>query len=107
MSASPLPESTTVCVAGCGPAGAVLGLMLALADFTHLPGHFQYLSMVPQWDFLSFITGEAKHYPTFALCTETEAVGLIEHDGVVRGVRYRTGGDGREHELRALLTVAA
>jgi 2-polyprenyl-6-methoxyphenol hydroxylase-like FAD-dependent oxidoreductase len=169
VSATPVPDSTTVCIAGCGPAGGVLGLMLAragievvvlekypdffrdfrgdtihastlrvladldllpvfeklpqqrttsiammtdegmvtLADFTDLPGRFQYLSMVPQWDFLSFITGEAKQYPTFTLCTETEAVGLIERDGVVRGVRYRSAGDTSEHELQALLTVAA
>jgi 2-polyprenyl-6-methoxyphenol hydroxylase-like FAD-dependent oxidoreductase len=80
---------------------------VTLADFTDLPGRFQYLSMVPQWDFLSFITGEAKQYPTFTLCTETEAVGLIERDGVVRGVRYRSTGGTSEPELQALLTVAA
>src|ERR687883_2085905 len=31
MPAAPVPESTTVCVVGCGPAGAMLGLMLARA----------------------------------------------------------------------------
>ena len=28
-------------------------------DFTELPGRFRYLSMVPQWDFLSFLAVEA------------------------------------------------
>jgi 2-polyprenyl-6-methoxyphenol hydroxylase-like FAD-dependent oxidoreductase len=71
-----------------------------------LPGRFQYLSMVPQWDFLSFLTTEAsRRYPAFALRMSAEVVGLIEEDGVVRGVRYR--GDDGEHELRAVLTVAA
>jgi 2-polyprenyl-6-methoxyphenol hydroxylase-like FAD-dependent oxidoreductase len=77
-----------------------------LGDFTRLPGKFQALSMVPQWDFLDFITAEAERYPTFRLQRRTRVVGLVEEDGVVRGVRYQTD-DGEEGELRALLTVAA
>jgi 2-polyprenyl-6-methoxyphenol hydroxylase-like FAD-dependent oxidoreductase len=164
-----VPAETTVCIVGCRPAGALLGLMLAragidvvvlekypdffrdfrgdiihastlqvladldllpgfeqlpqqrttsiammtdegfvtLADFAHLPGDFQYLSMIPQWDFLSFITDEAKQYPTFRLRTETEAVDLIELDGAVRGVRCRVAGESGEREVRAVLAVAA
>jgi 2-polyprenyl-6-methoxyphenol hydroxylase-like FAD-dependent oxidoreductase len=68
-----------------------------LGDFTQLPGKFQSLSMVPQWDFLDFITTEAEKYPTFRLQFRTRVVGLIEEDGVVRGVRYRTH-DGEEGE---------
>jgi 2-polyprenyl-6-methoxyphenol hydroxylase-like FAD-dependent oxidoreductase len=97
-----LPQQRTTSIAMMTDEG-----MVTLADFTELPGRFQYLSMVPQWDFLSFVTAEAKQYSAFTLCTETEAVGLVERDGVVRGVRYRTSGDSREHELRAVLTVAA
>ena len=116
------PAVTTVCIAGCGPAGAMLGLLLAragidvvvlekhadflrdfrgdtvhastlqvfaelglleafeklpqqrttgitlmtdrgtvlLGDFTRLPGRFQCLSMVPQWEFLNLLTAEAQ-----------------------------------------------
>jgi 2-polyprenyl-6-methoxyphenol hydroxylase-like FAD-dependent oxidoreductase len=165
-------DETTVCIAGCGPAGAMLGLMLAragvdvivlekysdffrdfrgdtihastlqvldelgllagfqelpqqrttsialmtddgmltLGDFTRLPGQFQALSMVPQWDFLDFITAQAEQLPTFTLRRESEVTGLIEENGVVRGVRYllRThGAGGQERQLRAVLTVAA
>ncbi len=165
-----LPAATTVCIAGCGPAGAVLGLLLAragidvvvlerhadflrdfrgdtvhastmqvlaeldllegferlpqqrttaitlmtddgfvpLGDFTRLPGRFQCLSMVPQYELLDFLTTEAARSPSFALHRRVEVVGLVEEDGAVTGVRYRrTGGDGTEGELRALLTVAA
>ncbi len=160
--------STTVCIAGCGPAGAMLSLMLAragvdvvvleqypdffrdfrgdtihastlqvldelglltgferlpqqkttsismvtdegtftLGDFTRLPGKFQALSLVPQWDFLDFLVGAAERYPTFHLQRRTRVVGLIEEDGAVRGVRYQTD-TGEQGELRALLTVAA
>ena len=57
-----------------------------MGDFTELPGKFRYMSMVPQWDFLSFLTEEAARYPAFALHREVEVVGLVEDDGgVVRG----------------------
>ena len=163
-----LPESTTCVVAGCGPAGAMLGLLLARAgvdvvvlekhpdffrdfrvdtvhastlrildeldlieafdrvpqqrttqislmtddgltpmgDFTTLPGRFPYMAMVPQWDFLSFLTAQAARYPEFALHREVEVIGLVEDpDGLVRGVRCRTA-DG-EQIVRADLVVVA
>jgi 2-polyprenyl-6-methoxyphenol hydroxylase-like FAD-dependent oxidoreductase len=162
-----MAERTTCCVVGCGPAGAMLGLLLARAgvgvvvlekypdffrdfrgdtihastlqvldelgllprfdqlpqqhtsrisiltddgmvpfgDFTHLPGPFQYISFVPQWDFLTFVTDEARRYPSFTLRRQAEFVGLVVEDGQVCGVRYRAP-DG-EHELRATLTVGA
>ncbi len=164
------PATTTVCIAGCGPAGAMLGLLLAragidvvvlekhadflrdfrgdtvhastmqvlaeldllegfeklpqqrtttitlmtddgfvpLGDFTRLPGRFQCLSMVPQYEFLDFLTTEARRAPSFALHRQVEVVGLMEQNGSVTGVRYRrTDGDGSVGELRAVLTVAA
>jgi 2-polyprenyl-6-methoxyphenol hydroxylase-like FAD-dependent oxidoreductase len=165
---------TTVCIAGCGPAGAMLALLLAragvdvvvlekhadfhrdfrgdtihastvqvvdelgllpaferlpqqrttavtlmtdsgtvtLGDFTRLPGRFQSLSMVPQWDFLDFLVAEARTNPSFRLVRQAEVVGLVEEGGRVRGVRYRDHSDDEdadttEREVRAALTVAA
>ncbi len=157
----------TCCVIGCGPAGAMLGLMLAregvdvlvlekhadflrdfrgdtlhpstmeimdelgladgLLDLEHtkaqriearLPGRtvtvaelgrlktrYPYITFMPQWDFLDYVTGEAGRYPNFHLQTNAEAKELILEDGTVRGVRYETSEDPRE--ARALLTVAA
>jgi 2-polyprenyl-6-methoxyphenol hydroxylase-like FAD-dependent oxidoreductase len=168
MSDTTETATTTVCVVGCGPAGAMLSLMLAragvdvtvleqypdffrdfrgdtihastlqvidelgllpgfeqlpqqkttsismvtdkgtftLGDFTRLPGKFQALSMVPQWDFLDFITGEAEKYPTFRLQRRSRVIGLLEEAGVVHGVRYQHD-TGEQREVRALLTVAA
>jgi len=158
---------TTCCVIGCGPAGAMLGLMLAregvdvlvlekhadflrdfrgdtihpstmeimdelglaegLLDLEHmkaprlearLPGgtvtvadlrrlktRYPYITFMPQWDFLDYVTREAKRYPNFRLEMNAEARVLILEDGVVRGVRYETPEGSRE--ARALLTVAA
>ena len=118
----PAAAQVDVCIVGCGPAGAMLGLLLAragvevvvlekhpdfhrdfrgdtihastlqvldelglmpafdrlphqptrtvammtddgmvtLGDFSRLPGNFQYLSMVPQWDFLTFLTARGR-----------------------------------------------
>ncbi|MFE0150404.1 FAD-dependent oxidoreductase [Nonomuraea sp. NPDC059007] len=66
---------------------------------------YNYIAMVPQWDFLDLITGAAKEYPSFRLIMNAEATGLIREDGVVRGLRYRDASG--EHEIRAALTVAA
>jgi 2-polyprenyl-6-methoxyphenol hydroxylase-like FAD-dependent oxidoreductase len=155
------------CIAGCGPAGAILGLLLAragldvlvlekhgdflrdfrgdtihpstleilaelgLADrflqlphsevasiamrtpagleidfsFHDLPSRFPYIAFVPQWDFLDFITDEAKRYPGFRLRMNAEVTGLLEEDGIVRGVTYRDAAG--EHVVRARLTVGA
>ena len=158
---------TPCCVAGCGPAGALVGYLLAragvpvvvlekhsdfLRDFRgdtihpstleildevgladrflalphskvsklsirtttgqkavisleRLPSKFRFIAMVPQWDFLEFLTREAGRFPAFRLVRNAEVIGLLEADGVIRGVRYRDHAG--EHEIDALLTIGA
>ena len=74
-------------------------------DFSHLNTKYPYITMMPQKDFLEFITGEAKRYPNFRLVMEARVRELVEEDGVIRGVRYEAE-DGW-HEVRAVLTVGA
>ncbi len=74
-------------------------------DLSRLNTKFPYITMMPQTSFLEFVTGEAKRYPNFRLSMGARVRGLVEEDGVVRGVRYE-GDDGR-HEVRAILTVGA
>lgn len=162
-----MPSPVSCCVAGCGPAGALVGYLLAragvsvvvlekhndfLRDFRgdtihpstleildelgladrflalphtkvskvsvrtatgqkivmsleRLPTKFRFIAMVPQWDFLEFLTKEAARFSTFRLILNAEVVGLLEAAGVIRGVRYRD--DMGEHELEALLTIGA
>ncbi|WP_336205130.1 FAD-dependent oxidoreductase [Nonomuraea sp. LPB2021202275-12-8] len=78
---------------------------MRLASLRELPGPYNYIAFVPQWDFLNLITAEAATYPNFHLKMRAEAYDLIREDGAVRGLRYRD--DTGEHELRADLTVAA
>jgi 2-polyprenyl-6-methoxyphenol hydroxylase-like FAD-dependent oxidoreductase len=161
-------RTVSCCIAGCGPAGAMLGLLLARAgvhvvvlekhadflrdfrgdtihpstleilddlgladrflrelphtevshlevrpptgepmgiDFNRLPTRFKFIALVPQWDFLEFVTAEARRYPSFTLLREADVTDLLTDDGRVTGVRYQTptGAD----ELRADVTVGA
>ena len=160
------PEHVTCCVAGCGPAGAMLGLLLAragikvlvlekhddffrdfrgdtihpstievieelgllegfsaipqqrvtrleivtdsatvtAADFGELDVRHPYIAFVPQWDFLDFVTDEAKRYPSFTLRMGAEVLGVTRRGGRVAGVRYRDPDGTRE--VAATLTVA-
>ena len=88
-----------------GRFGLAAGDTSITVDFARLPTKFPYIAFVPQWDFLDFVTGEARRYPGFRLVTNAEATGLVVEAGVVRGVRYRTA-DGEQVAL-GRLTVGA
>jgi len=78
---------------------------IAGPDFSHLPTRCKFIAMMPQWDFLNFLTARAKRYPSFRLLMNTEATGLIEEGGRVVGVRAKS----EQGELNAYadLVVAA
>jgi 2-polyprenyl-6-methoxyphenol hydroxylase-like FAD-dependent oxidoreductase len=78
---------------------------IAIADLRKLPGKYQYIAFVPQWDFLSLITSAAERLPNFRLLLNAEVHDVIREGNAVRGVRYRD--ESGEHELRATLTVGA
>jgi 2-polyprenyl-6-methoxyphenol hydroxylase-like FAD-dependent oxidoreductase len=162
---SPRSLRTTCCVAGGGPAGVMLGFLLARAgvevtilekhadffrdfrgdtvhpstlelmgelgllddflkvphqeirrlklavgdeeydgpDFSHLPTRCKFIALMPQWDFLNFLSEQGKRYPAFHLLMSTEATELIQESGRVAGVRART--DEGDLEVRADLVV--
>ena len=74
-----------------------------VADFRHLPVRGKFIALMPQWDFLDFLAGEAQRYPSFRLLMETEVTGLVQEQGRVTGVVARTP-DG-ETTIRAQLVV--
>ena len=61
-----------------------------IADFTHLPTHCQFIAFMPQWDFLNFITSQARRFPTFRLQMEAEVTELIVESDCVVGVKAHT-----------------
>ncbi len=76
-----------------------------LADLRHLPTRCKFVALMPQWDFLDFLAGQAKRYPSFHLLLKTAATGLIFDGRRIAGVSAQ-GPDG-PLEIRADLTVAA
>jgi 2-polyprenyl-6-methoxyphenol hydroxylase-like FAD-dependent oxidoreductase len=75
-----------------------------LADFRCLPERYNFIAMMPQWEFLDFLASEARRLPAFTLCMPANATGLIiEVNGQVTGVRGSLP-DG-ELEIRADCTI--
>ncbi len=74
-------------------------------DLRRLKTRFPYIAMMHQATLLEFLTAEAAKFPDFRLKMQANVLQLIDEDGVVRGVRYRS--PGAWHEVRALLTVGA
>jgi len=77
--------------------------LITVADFSRVEEKFPYIMMLPQAQFLQFITGEAQRHPNFRLLLGASVQELIEDQDGVRGVRYRA--DDGWHEVSALLTV--
>jgi 2-polyprenyl-6-methoxyphenol hydroxylase-like FAD-dependent oxidoreductase len=65
-------------------------LEATFADFTHLPTRAKFIALMPQWDFLDFLAGHARQYPSFELIMEAEAIALRRADGNVIGVDAMT-----------------
>ncbi|HEY2144028.1 MAG TPA: FAD-dependent oxidoreductase [Candidatus Udaeobacter sp.] len=83
----------------------VNGQTVPIADFTKLPTHCKFIAFMPQWDFLNFISRQARRFPTFQLHMETEVVDLLTEDSRVVGVRAKTPSG--ELEVRADLVIGA
>ncbi len=74
------------------------------ADFRHVPAHCKFIALMPQWDFLNFLSGEARKFPAFELLMEHEAFDLMREGGRITGAMAR-GPGGSTVEVRADLTI--
>ena len=95
-------------------AGGVFGgFRFRAADFTTLPTHCKFVALMPQWDFLNFLSAKAQQYPSFRLRMENEATDVLNTGGRIRGVVSKTpqgtaeiradlvvGCDGRHSRMR-------
>lgn len=81
------------------------GFEAVVADFSTLKTHCRFVALMPQWDFLDFLAGQARQYPGFHLRMQAQVTGLIDQQGAIVGVRAVTP-DG-PLEVRAALTVGA
>ncbi|MCU1510832.1 MAG: hypothetical protein JWO34_672, partial [Arthrobacter sp.] len=96
-----LPQSRLSSVAFPVPGGPPV----TMGNFDSLRPPYNYVAMMPQWDFLNFLAKAAAQEPFFSLRMNHQATALVRSGGRVAGVRYRTA-DGVEGELRADLVVA-
>jgi 2-polyprenyl-6-methoxyphenol hydroxylase-like FAD-dependent oxidoreductase len=74
-----------------------------IADFTHVPIACRFIALMPQWDFLKFLSEKSRRFPSLSILMSTEVKSLIETNGRVMGV-HATGPSG-PLEIKADLVV--
>jgi len=76
-----------------------------IGDFSRLPTQCKFVALMPQWDFLNYLTEEGSRLPTFRMLMQYEATDLLEEHRRIVGV---TGNTPRgAFEVRTLLTIGA
>ncbi|MGQ0559280.1 MAG: FAD-dependent oxidoreductase [Sphingosinicella sp.] len=84
----------------------VRGRRLEIGDlFDGIDPRWNFIALMPQWDFLDFVADAARAYPGFALAMNAEAHTLVEDSGRVSGLVCAI--DGRERRIGSRLVVAA
>jgi 2-polyprenyl-6-methoxyphenol hydroxylase-like FAD-dependent oxidoreductase len=83
----------------------VNGQAVPVADFSRLATRCKFIAFMPQWDFLNFLSGHAKRFPTFQLHMEAEVIDLLIDNRRVTGVRAKTPNG--EVEVRGDLVIGA
>src|SRR5438046_1035300 len=86
-----------------GIRGIFNGHAVPIADFSSLPTLCKFIAFMPQWDFLDFLSNQAKRFPTFVLHMQHEVIDLLFESDRIAGVRVKTP-DG-QREVRADLTI--
>jgi len=70
--------------------GVVGGFRFKVADFSHVPTHCNFVALMPQWDFLNFLTEHARQFEGFDLRMQHEATDLLQSNGRIMGVVAQT-----------------
>lgn len=82
------------------------GRRIEIGDFfSSFDPRWNFIALMPQWEFLDFVADEARAYPEFKLLMNAEARGLLIEKGRVAGVAYDQRGSMRE--IRARLVIAS
>ncbi|PJJ63678.1 FAD-dependent oxidoreductase [Compostimonas suwonensis] len=83
------------------------GIRVHPVDFRRLPPPDDFLTFMPQWDFLDFLSRKATAHPTFRLLMSTAASGLLRDGESGRVLGVQAAGPEGEIDVHATLTVAA
>jgi 2-polyprenyl-6-methoxyphenol hydroxylase-like FAD-dependent oxidoreductase len=73
-------------------------------DFQHVPTHCKFVALMPQWEFLNFLSSQGKTHSSFDLRMQHEAVDLLREGDRIAGVVVRRPGQPDLH-VRADLVV--
>jgi 2-polyprenyl-6-methoxyphenol hydroxylase-like FAD-dependent oxidoreductase len=60
------------------------------ADFRRVPSRCKFVALMPQWDFLNFLSDRAKRFDGFELRMQHEGTGLIRDGQRIAGVEARS-----------------
>ncbi len=74
-----------------------------VVDFTNVPIGCRFIALMPQWDFLDFLSEKSRRFPSLTLRMSTEVESLIEVDGRVTGVH--ANGPSGSLDVKANLVV--
>src|SRR5437773_8633818 len=85
--------------------GIFNGHAVPIADFSRLPTRCKFIAFMPQWDFLDFLSSQAKRFPTFALHMQHEVIDLLFESDRIAGVRVKTPNG--QNEVRTAQTMGA
>ena len=84
--------------------GVIIGdSIFDVADFRHVPATCKFVALMPQWDFLNFLSAHAKRFPSFQLLMQHEATDLLRDGERITGVVAQN--EGQEVRIRADLVV--
>jgi 2-polyprenyl-6-methoxyphenol hydroxylase-like FAD-dependent oxidoreductase len=81
------------------------GVETVVADLRHLHTVSPFIAFIAQWDFLNFMTEQARKFPSFTLMMSTEATGVIRDGRCVAGVEAK--GPGGKIAIHADLVIGA
>jgi 2-polyprenyl-6-methoxyphenol hydroxylase-like FAD-dependent oxidoreductase len=71
--------------------GGVVGdFAFTAADFRRVPTRCKFVALMPQWDFLDFLTERAKAFSNFDLRMQHEVIDLLRTEGRINGVEAQT-----------------
>lgn len=79
--------------------GRIAGQEMAIADLRFLRTPAPFIAMMPQWDFLDFLSDEAAAFPAFRLQMNADVERLIEKDGRIVGAKLQDGQQVTAHKL--------
>lgn len=82
---------------------SIAGQQVKVGDLSHVNTPAPFIAMMPQWEFLDFLKGEAAAFPAFRLEMVADVTGFSEAEGRITGVKLA---DGRTFGARKLVIAA-